>query len=215
MKNLKEIIQEKLKINSQSKIHNFVPETREELEQIIIKLIEQHGNKADLNDIDISKINDLSCLFSQYGKSGETKTNNLYMFNGDISEWDVSNVTDMSDMFYCSKFNGDISKWDVSNVTNMDCMFAHSKFNGDISNWNVSNVKDMYGMFSTTKFNKDISNWDVSNVEEFSYMFELDEDFDQDLNKWNVNVKHNHFVDMFRMTKLSEMNKLPKWYKKS
>ena len=32
-------------------------------------------------------------------------------FNGDISNWDVSNVTNMSEMFYLSKFNGDISKW--------------------------------------------------------------------------------------------------------
>ena len=37
-------------------------------------------------------------------------------FNGDISEWDTSNVTDMSFMFYYSLFNGDISKWDFSNL---------------------------------------------------------------------------------------------------
>ena len=31
-------------------------------------------------------------------------------FNGDISEWNVSNVTDMSDMFFdCEYFNQDIS----------------------------------------------------------------------------------------------------------
>ena len=34
-----------------------------------------------------------------------------------ISNWDVSNVTDMSYMFYrCESFNQDISKWNVSNV---------------------------------------------------------------------------------------------------
>ena len=44
-------------------------------------------------------------------------------FNGDISNWDVSSVTDMSDMFSESQFNGDISNWDVSNVTNMIGMF--------------------------------------------------------------------------------------------
>ncbi|MCF0125954.1 MAG: BspA family leucine-rich repeat surface protein, partial [Clostridia bacterium] len=54
---------------------------------------------------------------------------------GDISNWDVSNVTDMSCMFYNSEFNGDISNWDVSNVTNMRWMFSDSKFNGDISKW--------------------------------------------------------------------------------
>jgi surface protein len=45
-------------------------------------------------------------------------------FHYNISEWDVSNVTDMSYMFSNSEFIGDISKWDVSNVTDMQCMFA-------------------------------------------------------------------------------------------
>ena len=36
---------------------------------------------------------------------------------GNISGWDVSNVTDMSSMFYgCTYFNQDISNWDVSKV---------------------------------------------------------------------------------------------------
>jgi surface protein len=39
----------------------------------------------------------------------------------------------MSYMFENSKFNGDISNWDVSNVINMFCMFDSSEFNGDIS----------------------------------------------------------------------------------
>jgi surface protein len=40
-------------------------------------------------------------------------------FNGDISNWNVSNVVDMAWMFRRSVFTGDISKWDVSNVVNM------------------------------------------------------------------------------------------------
>ena len=44
--------------------------------------------------------------------------------NGDISEWDVSGVTDMSGMFaFAIPFNGDISEWDVSGVTDMSEMF--------------------------------------------------------------------------------------------
>ena len=35
-------------------------------------------------------------------------------FNQNISNWDVSNVTDMSFMFYNAKnFNQDISNWDT------------------------------------------------------------------------------------------------------
>ena len=55
----------------------------------------------------------------------------------------------MYKLFYSSEFNGDISNWDVSNVKIMNCMFYKSKFDGDISNWDVSNVKvkDMSLMF--------------------------------------------------------------------
>ena len=39
----------------------------------------------------------------------------------------------MSRLFYNSNFNGDISEWDVSNVKYMDYMFNNSIFNRDIS----------------------------------------------------------------------------------
>ena len=67
-------------------------------------------------------------------------------FNRDISNWDVSSVTDMSYMFNESNFNGDISNWDVSSVTNMIiCLIV--QINGDISNWDVSSVTNMSHMF--------------------------------------------------------------------
>ena len=95
-------------------------------------------------------------------------------FNGDISKWDVSNVKNMRYMFWeCVKFNKDISNWDVSNVKYMRCMFSGCEsFNQSISNWDVSNVIDMHGMFfGCKKFNRDISNWDVSNVKDFTNIF--------------------------------------------
>ena len=80
----------------------------------------------------------------------------------------------MNLMFSNAKFNGDLSNWDVSNVENMRGMFAYSKFtgeNGDISGWNVSKVRDMTGMFSYAAFDRDISDWDVSRVENIKEMF--------------------------------------------
>ena len=118
MKSLAQYIQEKLIIrkNKSSNNYKYFPETKEELREIIDKRIKQEGNEVDLNDIDVSQITDMSYLF------GDTN------FNGDISAWDVSNVTNMHGMFYnCRYFNKDISNWDVSNVTDMYGMFCRCK----------------------------------------------------------------------------------------
>ena len=93
---------------------------------------------------------------------------------GHISDWEVSNVTDMKQMFQsAASFNSDLSGWDVSNVTNMDGMFYYaSSFDGDLSSWDVSNVNTMGGMFyNATSFNQDLSSWDVSNVTNMGGMF--------------------------------------------
>ena len=145
MKSLNQYIQEKLVINSlqeklvikKSKNYKYSPKTKKELRKIIEKRIKEEGKEVDLNDIDVSKITDMSRLFE------------VLDFNGDISEWDVSKVENMSSIFYnCSKFNKDLSSWDVSNVTNMNFMFSGCKsFNQDISNWDVSNVKNKDGIF--------------------------------------------------------------------
>ena len=46
-------------------------------------------------------------------------------FNGDLSSWDVSNVTDMHRFMFqdATNFNGDLSSWDVSSVTDMNGCF--------------------------------------------------------------------------------------------
>ena len=126
MKSLKSYIQEKLAIKKRK--YNYFPETKKELINIIKQRIKEKGNEVDLNDIDTSKITDMSLLFNEFAS-----------FNGDISEWDVSSVTDMSYMFcQCENFNQNISSWNVPNVTNMSYMFyGCENFNQDISQWDV------------------------------------------------------------------------------
>ena len=65
-------------------------------------------------------------------------------------------------MFSDSEFNGDINQWDVSNVNEMQWLFNRSKFNKNISNWNVSNVINMKGMFEESSFNKNINSWNIN-----------------------------------------------------
>ena len=103
---------------------------------------------------------------------------------GHIEDWDVSNVTIMSQVFSGhTNLNEDLSLWDVSNVTNMYYMFSGaSSFNGDISSWDVSSATNMTGMFyGATSFNQDIGSWDVSNVTNMTFMFRNASSFNQDI----------------------------------
>ena len=127
MKTLSNYIVEGFRINKDTKVqkHNYHPETKEELRQLIKDLLSERGKNADLNDIDVSEITNMSNLFT-----------GIDIDNIDISEWDVSNVTSMYDMFYgCKKFNSDLSKWDVSKVTDMEFMFADCDSLENIPNW--------------------------------------------------------------------------------
>ena len=46
------------------------------------------------------------------------------------------------------KFNGDVSKWDTSKVSVMTDMFKDaSSFKGDLSTWDVGKVRESSGMF--------------------------------------------------------------------
>jgi surface protein len=58
-----------------------------------------------------------------------------------IDQPDLSGVTNMSGMFASTSFNGDISGWDVSSVTDMIFMFYNATaFNRDLSGWCVSGI---------------------------------------------------------------------------
>ena len=148
-----------------------------DIKSILTTQITKLGNTGNLNHIDVSSVTNMQSLFR------------FSNFNGDISKWDVSNVTHMGTMFFRAKaFNQDIGGWDVSNVTHMGAMFYDAiAFNQDIGSWKVSKVNSMQGMFKGAKtFNQDIGKWDVSNVTNMSWMFDEATAFNQDIGKWNV-----------------------------
>ena len=179
------------------------PKSREELQDMIVNAIKENGPEVDLNYIDVSKINDMSHLFFEYhNEEGLTEnTKILQSFNGDISEWDVSNVTNMHGMFAdVANFNGDISEWDVSSVTDMAQMFWGAKnFNCNISSWDTSSVEIIYSMFyDAESFNQPIGTWTVSKVISMNTMFYHATSFDQDLSNWDIRITdENLFDDMF------------------
>ena len=141
------IIKKKLDkpINSEYKYH---PQTKEELIENIKELLDKE--ETDFNCIDTSEITDMSNLFSDSYIDGNTEIIIIKDMNINISNWDVSNVTNMYTMFEgCSKFKGKgLENWDVSKVESISYMFFDCiNFDCDLSNWDVSNVKDMKGMF--------------------------------------------------------------------
>ena len=133
---------------------------------LLYSMIREDG---DLTKVVTSKVTDMNNLFLNLNP------NDNISITQSINSWDVSNVTNMSFMFFGSDlfFNEDISSWDVSSVINMEGMFSFSTtFNQDIGSWDVSNATSMSGMFgsvneegfASTSFNQDISSWDVNSV---------------------------------------------------
>ena len=114
---------------------------------------------------------------------------NARAFDQDLNDWDVSSVTDMGIMFAnAATFNSDISGWDVSSVTVMDGMFDEAyAFNRDLGSWNVSSVTNMGSMFSHARlFDQDLNDWNVSSVTSMSRMFNSALSFNGDISSWNV-----------------------------
>jgi surface protein len=121
----------------------------------------------------------------------------------------------MDNMFeYATLFNKDLNQWNVSNVTSMDFMFrSATSFNQPLNNWNVSNVKNMVYMFyGATLFNQNINNWDVSNVINMRGMFYGAITFNQNINNWdvsNVMTMGDMFYEAMHACNL-DLNTLPK-----
>ena len=143
-------------------------------------------------------------------------SNLFYMkgsFNENIADWDTSNVTRMANMFmFCYSFNQNIGNWDTSNVTDMSNLFRMAtSFNQDIGSWNTSNVSDMYGMFNGAEsFNQDIGSWNTSNVTKMNAMFYFAIPFNQDISNWCVTNITSEPSNFSGNSALSQSNK-PIW----
>ena len=135
---------------------------------------------------------------------------------GNISNWDVGGVTDMSGLFQNkTTFNDNISGWNTEKVTNMKEMFyGATSFNQPIdtsgSQWNVSKVNTMNDMFNNelntfgSSFNQPIGKWDVSGVTDMYNMFNNATSFNQDISNWNVSKVDNTNSTFFSARKFNQ-----------
>ena len=200
MKSLNQYIKEKLIVNKDYRDDMIVVKSFDELRKIIEDRYDKLGPGTEQKPIDFNDI-DVSNLDSFYNKNNEKGIFEYTKFKYiDISDWDVTNVTNISYMFFmCGKLKsvGNLSNWDISNVKTTGGMFYCCKsFNQNISSWNMSNVTDMFNMFyGCESFNQDLSDWDVSNVTDMGYMFCNCKSFNQDISGWDVsNVNNNIFM---------------------
>jgi len=159
-----------------------------------------NGKIRRLHYLDISKFTSFRSLFRDAQLIDLTPLN--------MSTWDTSHITNMSEMFRGSFLLGkdikqnDLGNWDTSNVTNMSTMFGNYSGGmigdpGDIGKWDVSNVTTMYQMFMTTIYafqntghflSSDLSNWDLSSVTTTTLMFFNNSAFQHNtqFNNWDV-----------------------------
>lgn len=112
--------------------------------------------------------------------------NSLLNENESISNWDISNVTDISYIFLDTKIDIPLN-WDLSNIVRLTSVFEQTNFNQDISDWNISNAQYINGLFfNNESFNQDISSWDTSNVISMNRTFLAARSFNQDITGWDV-----------------------------
>ena len=92
-----------------------------------------------------------------------------------LENFDTSNVTDMSGMFYgLTKLKqADLGKLDTSNVENMSSMFKNTAFeNFNLANWDVKNVNNVFNMFNGTPAKSiDVSGWQVDSLDSVNMLF--------------------------------------------
>jgi len=110
-------------------------------------------------------------------------------FSEDLNSWNTSLVRDMSFMFAgATSFNRPLAKWDTRRVINMSHMFANARgFNSSLNNWNTAAVRDMSCLFcGASSFNRPLQRWITSSVKRMNDMFAFARQFNQNIDSWDT-----------------------------
>lgn len=95
----------------------------------------------------------------------------------DLSDINVSKVTNFNSLFlFCGATTINVSGWNISNATDLSEMFASNKSLQEIiglETWDISNAENIMGMFHTcTDLRKiNISTWNTEKCENMSWVF--------------------------------------------
>ncbi|UZK64456.1 BspA family leucine-rich repeat surface protein [Mycoplasma mycoides subsp. capri] len=118
----------------------------------------------DISEWDVSKVTNFKDMF--YGTEKFNNKNEPLKWNSKLK-----NAKNLQGMFRSSNsFNQDISEWDVSNVEDMSRMFEKaSSFNNGKKplDWGhkLKNIKNMSNMFNgASKFTHDLSSWLMNDI---------------------------------------------------
>lgn len=190
-------------------IYKYNPKTYIELKTIVNELL-QKGIR-DLNCINVSTITDFSYLFA-YKKEYDDQTDircTVQLYQLDISNWDVSNGINFSNMFYQQYMLSecDLSKWNVSNGIDFSYMFNGClNLKTDISNWDFSSAKTLMDMvIGCRNMKHNIYNWDKKNTEDYlSYFPTTKEELQIILKKMYLFGDRNfNMIDVSKITDFS------------
>ena len=131
------------------------------------------SNNISLQFVDVSNWNtgSVTTMASMFQVGESWKANGQLIEINGLGDLDVSNVTDMTCMFYGAgqMTYYDVSRWNVSKVESMNHMFCDNFTlrSLDLSNWDVSSLKTVYCMFDDNKkllTIGDVSHWNTASL---------------------------------------------------
>ena len=107
----------------------------------------------------------------------------------DIGGWDMSEVTNMDELFAGRRVPASVGRWSATRMTSMVGTFAGATFDDpdmSLNSWFVDDVEDMTRTFAGSNFRGDISEWYTAHVRCMDGMFLDARDFAADLSEWDV-----------------------------
>ena len=112
-----------------------------------------------------------------------------------LENLDISQIDDLSNVFYGSPFKGDLSKWDFNNVKKMNFTFCLSDLDNDsLKNLDFKNIISANYCFANSKFAGDISEWQNFENTNIEGMFSINGNFKNKYNNGNKLTDSNMYL---------------------